>query len=130
MKHKYDFLLEEAREAAKLAYCPYSKFHVGSAVFVDGEIYTGCNIENASYGLSNCSERTAIFKAVSDGHRKLEAIAVTCPDAGEDSPDQYKMPCGACRQVISEFMDEDGIVLIDRVGEFKVSDLLPKPFKL
>lgn len=130
MESKYNFLLEYAREAAKSAYCPYSNFHVGSAVLVEGKIYTGCNIENASYSLANCSERTAIFKAVSDGYRNLEAIAVSCPDAGEDSLDQYKMPCGACRQVMAEFMNEDGIILIDGVGELKLRDLLPKPFKI
>ena len=78
-------LLSAARSAAAAAYAPYSSFRVGAAVLVDGEVFTGCNIENASYGLTICAERSAIFNAVSKGHRKLEAVAVACIDAAPDA---------------------------------------------
>ena len=91
-------LIEAARQAREKAYAPYSRFKVGAAVLTsDGKIYTGCNIENASYGMSNCAERTAIFKAVSEGETKLEALAVI---GDTNTPIS---PCGACRQVIAEF---------------------------
>src|SRR6476469_2620646 len=91
-------LEKAARGAAKLSYAPYSKFRVGTAVLADsGKIYTGCNVENASYGLCNCAERTAIFTAASAGERKLKAVVVFTPTPTPT------MPCGACRQVINEF---------------------------
>src|SRR3954470_21174353 len=91
-------LEKAARAAAKLSYAPYSKFRVGTAVLADsGKIYTGCNVENASYGLCNCAERTAIFTAASAGERKLKAVVVFTPTPTPT------MPCGACRQVINEF---------------------------
>jgi cytidine deaminase len=91
-------LLAAARAAAKLAYAPYSKFRVGAAVLTSsGKIYAGCNVENASYGLSNCAERTAVFKAVAEGERQIVAVAVYTPTR-RPTP-----PCGACRQVIHEF---------------------------
>jgi cytidine deaminase len=91
-------LIAAARLAAKAAYAPYSKFRVGAAVLTrSGRIHTGCNVENASYGLSNCAERTAIFKAVADGRREIVAVAVYTPTR------QPTPPCGACRQVINEF---------------------------
>jgi len=91
-------LILSAREAAESAYCPYSKYPVGAALLgVDGEIYTGCNVENASYGLSMCAERTAVFNAVSCGCRQFVALAV----AG--GKEQAVTPCGACRQVLVEF---------------------------
>lgn len=87
-----------ARAAARQAYAPYSKFRVGAAVLTDsGKIFSGCNVENASYGLSNCAERTAIFQAVSNGARRLRAVAIYTPTKGVTAP------CGACRQVIFEF---------------------------
>jgi cytidine deaminase len=87
-----------ARAAAEASYSPYSKFRVGTAVLTDsGRIYSGCNVENASYGLCNCAERTAIFTAVASGERKLRAVAVYTPTPTPT------MPCGACRQVINEF---------------------------
>lgn len=93
-----DRLINEAKKAREFAYAPYSKFKVGAAVLtVSGKIYTGCNIENASYGLCNCAERTAIFKAVSEGEREFAALAVI---ADTKKP---TAPCGACRQVIAEF---------------------------
>ena len=91
-------LVAAARQAAEVAYAPYSKFRVGSAVLTaSGETFTGCNVENASYGLSCCAERTAIFKAVAGGARKILAVAVYTPTP------KPTLPCGACRQVIHEF---------------------------
>jgi cytidine deaminase len=92
-------LLERARQARQNAYVPYSRFPVGAALLAeDGEVITGCNVENASYGLSNCAERTAIFKAVSEGRSRFRACAVVGPQ-----DDVACAPCGACRQVLSEF---------------------------
>ena len=91
-------LEQAARAAAKASYSPYSKFRVGTAVLAgSGRIYSGCNVENASYGLCNCAERTAIFTAVASGERQLRAVAVFTPTPTPT------MPCGACRQVINEF---------------------------
>jgi len=121
-------LIQKALEARESAYVPYSKFKVGAAVLVNNKIYTGCNIENASYGLSNCAERTAIFKAVSEQGRKLEEIAVVGDTEGPISP------CGACRQVIAEFCDEHTKVhltnLSGDVETHTVAELLPGAFKL
>ena len=123
-------LLATARGAAQLAYCPYSKFRVGAAVLAEGEISSGCNIENASYGLSICAERAAVFKAVGTGRRWIDAIAVTCPDAPGDAPPAGRMPCGACLQVIAQFGDGDTLVIVDGVGEMPLSELLRRPFAL
>ena len=121
-------LLSEARAAKENSYSPYSNFKVGASVLADdGTVYTGTNIENASYGLSICAERVAIFNAISAGSRKIYSIAVSCPESDSESA---MMPCGACLQVMSEFSTEKTTVLIDNVGEFKLSDLLKKPFKL
>ncbi|MDB6095656.1 MAG: cytidine deaminase [Verrucomicrobia bacterium] len=91
-------LEKAARDAAKKSYSPYSKFRVGAAILAgSGKIYTGTNVENASYGLCNCAERTAIFSAVAAGERVVEAVAVYTPTPG------VTLPCGACRQVINEF---------------------------
>lgn len=96
----YNKLIKSALEAREKAYVPYSKFQVGAAVLTDdGHVFTGCNIENASYGATNCAERTAIFKAVSEGYRTIKAIVIV----GDTST--YTYPCGICRQVISEFAD-------------------------
>lgn len=125
-----------AREAAEKAYCPYSKFHVGAAVYMRDaagglKTFTGSNVENASYGLTICAERTAIFKAVTEGFTELVAVAVCCKDAKEDDPPRFKTPCGACRQVIQEFAINDYIsVAIDGVGVFTLEELLPMGFKL
>lgn len=99
-------------------------------MLVDDDIIIGCNIENASYGLTICAERVAIFNAVSAGHRKIRALAVACVDADAGSPPEERMPCGACRQVITEFADPDTPVYVDSVGEYRVADLLPRPFRL
>jgi cytidine deaminase len=122
-------LLESARKAAARAHCPISRFHVGAAVLSGGEIFVGCNIENASFGLTICAERVALFNAISRGKTEIEAIAVACPDADKKASDTSKMPCGACRQVMTEFGTPDLIVLVDGVGEFTREMLLPMPFE-
>lgn len=132
---KVDFdvndLIEKAKAARENAYCPYSKFKVGAAVLAkSGKIYTGCNVENASYGLTNCAERTAIFKAVSEGERGnfIKAIAIIL-----DAPD-YGAPCGTCRQVINEFAESDAVIIMSTMsGKHKIetlATLLPYAFKL
>jgi cytidine deaminase len=116
-------LMDAAREAATRAYAPYSNFRVGSAVLLtDGRIFAGCNVENASYGLTICAERTAAFKAVSEGGKRIVAVAVTVDP--ETSGSSFP-PCGACRQVLAEFMEPQGLVIIDGIGEFPLSELLP-----
>lgn len=125
-----DELLARARGAAQTAYAPYSKFRVGAAVLAGDKIYTGCNIENASYGLTACAERVAIFNAISDGNTKIGMIAISCVDVAPDGPASQRMPCGACRQVMAEFGGQDLPVMIDGVGEHPLSDLLPLPFAL
>lgn len=120
-------LRDKANSMLGLAYVPYSKFPVGAAVLTkDGKIYTGCNIENASYPLTNCAERTAIFKAVSEGDMEFEKILITGGTEGPISP------CGACRQVMAEFCAPNmPVVLTNTKGdtfETTVSDLLPGAF--
>ena len=121
-------LLERARQAAEHAYVPYSGFPVGAAVLTDdGSIFAGCNIENASYGLTVCGERSAVFTAVSAGHRTIVAVAVSAPKLARTTP------CGACRQVLGEFRPEGGdmtVILDDRGGGEAVplGDLLPRAF--
>ncbi|MEC0235548.1 cytidine deaminase [Paenibacillus kribbensis] len=123
-----DQLIQEALEARKQAYIPYSNFQVGAAVLGnDGTIYSGCNVENASYGLCNCAERTAIFKMVSEGCRKIDAIAVVADTEGPVSP------CGACRQVISEFAHSDTKIYLTNLHgnteEWTMEKLLPGAFR-
>ncbi|HEY9745824.1 MAG TPA: cytidine deaminase [Oculatellaceae cyanobacterium] len=97
-------LLESARLAAKHAYAPYSHFPVGAAILTDkGHIYTGANVENASYGLTICAERVAVFKAISDGVQRFQAVAVWA----EKTPNGSVTPCGACRQVLAEFLGSE-----------------------
>lgn len=119
-------LLEQAKTAREQAYVPYSGFKVGAALLTkSGKIYFGCNIENASYGLANCAERTAIFKAISEGEREIEAIAVVA-DSRVPVP-----PCGACRQVISEFNPRMLVILGNLKGdvaEYTIDQLLPGAF--
>jgi cytidine deaminase len=121
-------LLEIARLVARNAYAPYSKFRVGAAVQVGDKVFAGCNVENASYGLTICAERNAIFQAVAAGHRQIHAMALSCVDADEGA--SLRMPCGACRQVIAEFARGDLPIEIEGAGVFTLSDLLPSPFKL
>jgi cytidine deaminase len=100
MKPTNEELLEAARHAGQRAYCPYSQFPVGAAVLtMDGRIFTGCNIENASYGLAICAERVALFHAVAAGVRQIARIAVSCLKGTTNDPGTL-MPCGACRQVM------------------------------
>lgn len=123
-------LIHLALQAREKAYAPYSNFKVGAALLTDsGRIYTGCNIENASYGETVCAERTAVFKAVSDGERRFSKIAVVGGKDGDKTVPCY--PCGACRQVIREFCKDDFTVIIEENNEpkeLKLIDLLPFSF--
>ena len=126
-----DKLVVLAKEAMLRAYAPYSGFKVGAALLcADGSIYQGCNIENAAYGPTNCAERTAIFKAVYDGHREFTAIAVC---GGKDgSITSVCPPCGVCRQVMREFCGDDFLIYLvgaeDTVETYTLSQLLPCSF--
>ena len=120
-------LINEAKKARKGSYSPYSKYAVGAALITDnGKIYTGANVENASFGLTICAERSAIFKAVNDGAKKIKAIAVVAE--GDNLPS----PCGACRQVIAEFSTKDTTVIFantkDEKKIKKIFELLPYMF--
>jgi cytidine deaminase len=121
-------LLAAAREAAARAYAPYSGFPVGAAALTaDGTVVTGCNVENTSYGLTVCAERVATWTAAAQGHRELRAVAVTAPKAPGTTP------CGACRQVLTEFAPRDGelIVVLDGAEgpeQVPLSALLPRAF--
>ena len=120
-------LFEKAKEVSRKAYAPYSNYKVGAALLTkSGKVYTGCNIENSSYGLTNCAERTAVFKAVSDGEMEFEEMVIYA-----DSPN-LPTPCGACRQVLSEFGTELKITIISNKEQMEtsISELLPLGFKL
>lgn len=126
-------LIKKAIEMLNFSYAPYSNFYVGAALLTsEGEIYTGCNIENAAYGPSNCAERTAIFKAVSEGKKEFEAIAVVGGKNGKI--ENFCPPCGVCRQVLAEFCKKDfEIVLAKSTNEYKImtlEQLLPESFSL
>lgn len=126
-------LIKSALEARKKAYAPFSDFQVGAAVLTnDGRIYTGCNIENASYGATICAERVAIFKAVSEGKKKLEAIAVAGGKCNQEIT-EYAYPCGICRQVMGEFADPAAFWVIvaqtmDTYEIYTLADLMPHGF--
>lgn len=122
-------LLAAATAAATRAYCPYSHFRVGAAVLADGKIFRGCNVENASFGLTVCAERVAMFSAVAAGCKHLTALAVTCLDAQATDGIAYHMPCGACRQVMAEFGGDDTRILVRDVGSFRLGELLKHPFR-
>ena len=128
-------LIKAATQARERAYAPYSGFAVGAAVMTDEKnLYTGANIENATYGLTVCAERMAIGAAVNAGEADITAIALVGGDV--EVPDMKKkvMPCGACRQVMAEFMPDDGIVIVaslnGRYDKYILKNLLPKAFKL
>lgn len=128
-----DLLIQTAVKMLDFSYVPYSHFHVGAALLTkSGKIYTGCNIENAAYGPSNCAERTAIFKAVSEGEKEFEAIAVV--GGSEGKIEDFCPPCGVCRQVMAEFCDKDFKIILSNgkkeVKTFTFSDLLPESFSL
>jgi len=121
-----DSLLDAALAARAHAFAPFSKFQVGAAIEDDsGRIHTGCNVENATYGLTLCAERVAIFKAISEGERGFDAVAVVA------DTDALTPPCGACRQIIWEFCGDAEIVLTNLKGKVErhpMSALFPKPF--
>ncbi len=122
-------LINAADQARQKAYAPYSRFHVGAAVLCeDGTVFTGCNIENASYPVSNCAERTALFKAVSEGYREFKAIAVISDAEG------FTSPCGVCRQALSEFCEPELMIYMcgrDRkCRQTTLGELLPFAFSL
>jgi cytidine deaminase len=124
----YKQLINSAIAAKEMAYAPYSNFRVGAAVLTDSDkIYTGCNIENASFGATNCAERTAIFKAISEGEKLIKAIAII------GDIENYTFPCGICRQVIVEFAENEEIdvILIRNKGDYIIKtmkELLPGAF--
>ena len=124
----WEKLIEAAIKAQCNAYAPYSKFKVGAALLADNnEIFTGCNVENSSYGLTNCAERTAVFKAVSEGQTDFKAIVVY------SNSEPAAKPCGACRQVLYEFNPDMKIICVndkDEKTEFVLSKLLPEGFRL
>lgn len=119
-------LCAAARRMLSMAYAPYSHFPVGAALeCADGTVFTGCNIENAAYGPSNCAERTAVFKAVSEGHRDFRRIVITA-----DTED-FCAPCGVCRQVLHEFAPDLEIILVNNRGDtvtLSLPELLPHSF--
>ena len=131
----YQDLMKQAIEARKKAYCPYSGFAVGAALLCeDGTVYTGCNIENASYSPTNCAERTAFFKAVSEGKKTFLAIAIV-GGAKEAEVLEACYPCGVCRQVMAEFCDLEQFEVIcgasyEKLEVFKLREFLPKGFHL
>ena len=125
-------LVKQALEARKLAYVPYSGYAVGAALLAaNGHRYLGGNIENASYGATNCAERTAFFKAVSEGEREFIAIAIAGGIIGED-PVEYAYPCGICRQIMQEFCGEDFIIYVVKSEQdyqsYTLKELLPFGF--
>ena len=129
-KKDIDHLVKAATAASRKAYAPYSKFHVGAALqTVEGDTFTGCNVENASYGLTICAERNALFAAVAAGRKKFKAIAIVAD--GKAKP----FPCGACRQVFAEFCGPDFPVIIASVNKpaayeiVSLGALLPNTFK-
>ena len=122
----YEELYQKAVKASSQSYSKYSGFHVGAALLTeDGKIFTGCNIENASYSMTICAERTAIFKAVSEGCTSFSAIAVA--GSSDDDFSSPCTPCGACLQVMSEFCDDEFVIVLSD-GVHKLRDFLPKRF--
>ena len=126
MRDDLEELISAARAARRNAYVPYSRYAVGAAVLAkSGKVYAGCNIENAAYPTGLCAERVAIFKAVSEGERELVALAVVTSNAGS--------PCGACRQVFSEFAEDDAVIVLARARgnhrkKFTMKQILPDRF--
>lgn len=131
-KDKIREMIQAAVEAQKKAYAPYSKFYVGAAVLcADGEIFTGCNIENASYPAGNCAERTALFKAVSEGKTAFSAICIVGGPEGKN--EEFCPPCGICRQVMTEFCDPENFLVILAKGTeeyrcYTLKELFPLSF--
>lgn len=131
-KVSFEKLINRALDIRKMSYAPYSNYTVGAALLTEsGKVYTGCNIENASYGVTNCAERTAFFKAISEGERKFSAIAI----AGgivEQAPVEYAYPCGVCRQVMQEFTNRNFNVIVAKSHTdykvYRLDELLPFSF--
>jgi cytidine deaminase len=127
---KHGELIALAAQARKMAYAPYSGFCVGAALLgKSGKVYTGCNVENAAYTPTNCAERTAVFKAVSEGEREFAAIAIV-GGKGEEMSD-FCAPCGICRQVLAEFCDGDFPVVLgtpEKYQAYTLAELLPFSF--
>ena len=122
-------LLNKAKETMNNAYAPYSHFKVGAAILTEeGLVYTGCNVENASYGATICAERTAAVKAVSEGYIKFSKVAIV------SSEGTYTYPCGVCRQFLSEFMTKDSVIIVEDekegIKEMPFNELLPLSFSL
>ena len=118
-------LFDIALQASQNAYSPYSNFRVGAALLIEsGEVITGVNVENRSYGLTNCAERTAIYTAIAKGEKKFLKLAIATPDASYPVP-----PCGACRQVISEFMEKNALIIFgsskEKIKVVKLEELYP-----
>jgi cytidine deaminase len=122
-----DILIQDAKQASNFAYAPYSKFKVGAALLTEsGKIYSGANVENASYGLTVCAERVALFKAVSDGEKNFTALVIYTKTK------DFTMPCGACRQVLAEFNQNLSIIIVNQENKIlktTLTKLLPNPFK-
>jgi len=132
MEYDVKELVKTALSMRQMSYTPYSHFNVGAALLsADGKVFTGCNIENASLTQTNCAERTAFFKAVSEGVKNFTAIAIAGGPAGKE-PETYCPPCGVCRQVMSEFCkDEFEIILVKSETEYKtytLPEILPQRF--
>lgn len=135
---EYSDLVKTAIKMQSFSYVPYSHFHVGAALLAcDGKVFTGCNVENAAYGPSVCAERTAIFKAVSEGTKKFKAIAIVGGLEKEDGNVEIKdycPPCGVCRQVMAEFCDKDFQIILAKTPDdykiFTLGELLPQSFSL
>ncbi len=127
-------LIQAAAKAREFSYSPYSEYMVGAALLTaEGEIFTGCNIENAAYGPSNCAERTALFKAVSEGKKSYRAIAII--GGKRNGNGDFAAPCGVCRQVMAEFCNSDTfqIIVAKSISEYKIftlKELLPEAFGL
>ena len=124
-------LMQLAEEARKFSYCPYSHFAVGAALLTSGgKVYTGCNVENAGYTATNCAERTAVFKAVSEGESRFAAIAVIGAPAGEKG--KFCAPCGVCRQVLREFCEPETFRVLlgttESAKAYTLAELLPTSF--
>jgi cytidine deaminase len=123
-------LLALAREVAQRAHCPYSHFHVGTALIAGGKVYVGVNVEISSYGLTLCAERSALAAAIADGAGPITQVAVACIDAPPSAPLNERTPCGACRQWLAD-LAPNAIIYIDGAErEFTVADLLPYAFGL
>ena len=130
----HEELVKKAYEAQDYSYCPYSGFQVGAALLTqNGKIYTGCNIENAAFSPTNCAERTAIFKAVSEGETQFQAIAIVGNKKGAPEEEwEFCTPCGVCRQVLLEFVDPQKFEILlgkdKEIRKFTLSQLLPESF--